>query len=168
MRAPRPSPLSPANSQRNAGESQLRLPRAPKGWFSMSALWSGHAEFRSQIGHAGRRESERMTEAVISVIDDDDEVRGGIESLLRSLDYTVHTFASAEDFLESPQLHHCACIISDVRMPGLSGIELQETLVAEGHRIPVILITAHPDEHVRARAAQAGVASFMSKPVRTA
>lgn len=101
----------------------------------------------------------------ISIVDDDDQVRSSIESLLRALDYTVHTFASAEDFLASPQLHHTACVISDMRMPGLSGVELQVVLDAKGHHIPMILLTAHADEHVRERAMRAGAVSFMSKPI---
>jgi len=109
-----------------------------------------------------------MIEAVISVVDDDDEVRSGIESLLQSLDYTVHTFASAEEFLTSPQLHHTACVVSDVRMPGLSGVELQAVLHAEGHHIPVILLTGQPDEHVRDHAMRAGAVAFMSKPISEA
>jgi len=106
-----------------------------------------------------------MTEAIVAIIDDDDQARSGIESLLRSLDYAVRAFASAEAFLQSPQLRHIACIISDVRMSGLSGIELQERLNAEGCRIPMILVTAHPDAHVRERAMRAGAAAFLRKPV---
>ncbi len=107
-------------------------------------------------------------EALISVVDDDEAVRSGIKSLLRSLDYIVHTFASAEEFLESPQLHQTSCVISDVRMPGVSGVELQARLHAEGHRIPVIFVTAHPDEHVRERAMRSGAVAFMSKPISEA
>ncbi len=107
-------------------------------------------------------------EALISVVDDDEAVRSGIKSLLRSLDYIVHTFASAEEFLKSPQLHQTSCVISDVRMPGVSGVELQARLHAEGHRIPVIFVTAHPDEHVRERAMRSGAVAFMSKPISEA
>lgn len=104
-------------------------------------------------------------EALISVVDDDDGARSSIESLLRSLGYTVHIFASAEKFLNSPQLHQTSCVISDVRMPGVSGIELQARLHAEAPHIPVILVTAHPDTHVRTRAMRAGAVAFMSKPI---
>jgi FixJ family two-component response regulator len=109
-----------------------------------------------------------QSEAVISIVDDDDAVRSGIECLLKSLDYTVHTFASAEEFLKSSQLHQTSCVISDVRMPGLSGIDLQALLHAEGHHIPVIFITAHPDEHTRERAMRAGAVCFMNKPMSEA
>jgi CheY-like chemotaxis protein len=81
-------------------------------------------------------------ETVISIVDDDDAVRRGIKSLLRSLDYIVHTFASAEEFLKSRQLHQTSCVISDVRMPGVSGLELQTRLHAEGHHISMIFLTA--------------------------
>jgi FixJ family two-component response regulator len=107
-------------------------------------------------------------ETVISIVDDDDAVRRGIKSLLQSLDYIVHTFASAEEFLKSPQLHQTSCLISDVRMPGVSGLELQARLHAEGHHISVIFVTAHPDGHLRDRAMRSGAIAFMSKPISEA
>jgi FixJ family two-component response regulator len=106
--------------------------------------------------------------AVLSVVDDDEAVRESIKSLLRSLGYSVHAFASAEEFLNSPQIHQTSCVISDVQMPGLSGIELQARLHAGGHRIPIIFVTGYPDERVRERAMQAGAVSFMSKPISQA
>jgi len=106
--------------------------------------------------------------AVISVVDDDDGVRRSMQVLLGAFGYDVHTFASAEEFLISPDLQQTSCVISDVQMPGLSGIELQEFLRTKGYRIPVILITAFPDEHVRRRAMQAGAAAFLDKPVSEA
>lgn len=107
-------------------------------------------------------------ETVISIVDDDDAVRRGIENLLQSLDYIVHTFASAEEFLKSPQLHQTSCLISEVRMPGVSGLELQARLHAEGHHISVIFVTAHPDGHLRDRAMRSGAIAFMSKPISEA
>ena len=101
---------------------------------------------------------------IISIVDDDEAVRNATKALIRSLGYQVATFASAEDFLESDELHKTACLISDVQMPGLNGIELQERLKADGHRIPIIFITAFPDERVRANAMRGGAVSFMSKP----
>jgi FixJ family two-component response regulator len=106
-----------------------------------------------------------MLKAIVSIIDDDEVVRNSIQTLLQSLGYNVHTFASAEDFLTSRQLHQTSCVISDVQMPGLSGIELEAVLRTEGYRIPVILVTGHPDELIRDRARRAGEASFLSKPV---
>ena len=101
---------------------------------------------------------------MISIVDDDESVRNATRTLIRSLGYRVATFASAEDFLKSDKLNETACLISDVQMPGLNGIELQERLTANGHRIPIIFITAFPDERVRDRAMQGGAVSFMSKP----
>ena len=105
---------------------------------------------------------------MISIVDDDDAVRNATRTLIRSLGYHVATFASAEEFLKSEQLHQTDCLISDVQMPGLSGIELQERLNANGHRIPMIFITAFPDDHVRDRAMRAGAVSFLSKPFNDA
>jgi FixJ family two-component response regulator len=104
----------------------------------------------------------------VSIIDDDELVRNSIQSLLESLQYTVHTFASAEEFLTSQQLHQTSCVISDVQLPGLSGIEFEALLRTEGYRIPVILITGHPDQRVRDRAMRACAASFLSKPISEA
>ena len=101
---------------------------------------------------------------MISIVDDDQAVRNAIKALIRSLGYRVATFSSAEEFLKSERLHETSCLISDVQMPGLNGIELQDRLTANGHRIPIIFVTAFPDERVRDRAMQSGAVSFMSKP----
>ena len=89
---------------------------------------------------------------VISIIDDDASVRAATNNLVRSLGYTVHTFASAEAFLHSAQLNDTSCAIVDVQMPTMSGIELQSHLRAKGYRVPFIFITAFPEESARARA----------------
>ena len=101
---------------------------------------------------------------MISVVDDDDAVRKATKALIRSLGYRVATFASAEEFLESEWLRDTSCVISDVHMPGLNGVELQARLAAGGHRIPMIFITAFPDDRMRDRAMRSGAISFMSKP----
>jgi FixJ family two-component response regulator len=101
---------------------------------------------------------------VISVVDDDASVRVGIENLLTSLGYTVHTFASAEEFLRSARLDNTSCVIADVQMPGTSGVELHGLMLARGHHVPFIFITAFPDEAVRARALKAGAVGFLTKP----
>jgi FixJ family two-component response regulator len=107
--------------------------------------------------------------AVVSIIDDDEGVRKSIQSLLQSLGYSVvHSFASVEEFLASRELHQTSCVISDVQMPGLSGIELQAILRTDGYRIRVILVTGYPDERIRDCAMQAGAASFLSKPINEA
>jgi len=101
---------------------------------------------------------------VISIIDDDESVRVATKRLVRSLGFIGHDFASADEFLESHRLGETSCVIADVQMPGTSGLELQEQLTARGHRTPVILITAFPDDRIRARALQAGAVCFLTKP----
>jgi FixJ family two-component response regulator len=103
--------------------------------------------------------------AVISIVDDDESVRTATNSLMRSLGFTAYTFSSAEKFLQSPQVNDTSCLISDVQMPSMSGIELQSHLIARGHRTPIIFITAFPDESIQARALKAGAVCFLNKPV---
>jgi len=101
---------------------------------------------------------------VISIIDDDESVRVATKSLMRSLGYVVYTFASAEEFLQSPHIDDTSCLISDVQMPNMSGIELQDHLTDRGYRTPMIFITAFPDTNSEARALKAGAVCFLSKP----
>jgi FixJ family two-component response regulator len=101
---------------------------------------------------------------VVSIVDDDESVREATKGLVRSLGYDAAAFASAEEFLSSDRLNDTVCVVTDVQMPGLSGIELQSRLAAEGHRIPIIFITASPEERVRRRAKEAGAFGFFSKP----
>jgi FixJ family two-component response regulator len=101
---------------------------------------------------------------VISIVDDDEAVRLALRSLVRSLGYVSNVFASAEEFLESSYLDNTSCLISDVQMPGMDGIELQSRLKRLDCRTPVIFVTAFPDERIRARALQAGAIGFMEKP----
>lgn len=101
---------------------------------------------------------------VISVIDDDASVRGALNNLLRSLGYIVHVFPSAKAFLQSLQLTNSWCVIADVRMPEMSGVELQSRLRAQGNQLPFIFVTAVPDESVRARALGDGAICFLTKP----
>jgi FixJ family two-component response regulator len=101
---------------------------------------------------------------VISIIDDDESVRVATQSLLRSLGFTACTFASAADFLQSPRMNDTSCVIADVQMPGMSGVELQSLLIAQGRRTPMIFITAFHEESVRARAMKAGAIGFLNKP----
>lgn len=101
---------------------------------------------------------------VISVVDDDGSVRVATENLLTSLGYIAHTFASAEEFLRSPHLHDTSCVIADVQMPGMSGVELQAILLDRGHRVPFIFITAFPGETVRAQVLKAGAICLLTKP----
>jgi len=103
--------------------------------------------------------------AVISIVDDDDSVRTAMGSLIRSLGYRAYEFASAEAFLASPRLQDTSCLILDVQMPGMGGLDLQDALLARQPGLPVILITAFPTDRVRKRAEAAGAAGFFSKPV---
>jgi FixJ family two-component response regulator len=102
--------------------------------------------------------------SVISIIDDDGSVRAATYNLVRSLGYIVHTFASAEEFLRSPHLNETSCVIADVQMPTMSGVELQAHLLAKGHRVPFIFITAFSVESARARAREVGATCFLTKP----
>jgi FixJ family two-component response regulator len=102
--------------------------------------------------------------AMISIVDDDKSVREAAKMLIRSLGYATATFASAEEFLESGRLCETACLITDVQMPGMSGVDLQSHLTANGHRTPVIFVSAYPEEGVRARALDAGAFGFLGKP----
>jgi FixJ family two-component response regulator len=101
---------------------------------------------------------------VISVIDDDASVRIAINNLVRSLGHTVHVFASAEAFLQSVQLNNSWCVIADVRMPAMSGIELQSHLRTQGNHVPFVFITAVPEQSARARALKDGAICFLTKP----
>jgi FixJ family two-component response regulator len=101
---------------------------------------------------------------VISIVDDDASVREATKGLVRSLGYGAAAFASAEDFLQSDHVNDTACLITDMQMPGLSGVELQSRLVAQGNRTPIIFITAFPEERIRARVLEAGAVGFLSKP----
>jgi FixJ family two-component response regulator len=101
---------------------------------------------------------------VISIVDDDEAVRLALRSLVRSLGYVSNAFASAEEFLESSQLNETSCLISDIQMPGMNGIELQNRLKILDHSTPVIFVTAFPDERYRAHALEAGAIGFLEKP----
>ncbi|SDJ28745.1 response regulator transcription factor [Bradyrhizobium lablabi] len=104
------------------------------------------------------------TLSVISVIDDDASVRAATNNLLSSHGYLVHTFASAEEFLQSARLNDSSCVIADVQMPAMSGLDLLTYMRAQGNAAPFIFITAFPEESVRARALKAGALGFLAKP----
>ena len=104
------------------------------------------------------------TRPLISVVDDDESVREAIRGLMKSLGYTAEAFASAEEFLNSRQVPRTSCLIADVHMPGMTGLELHRHLVVSGKAIPTILITAYPDDSLRDRALRDGVVGYLSKP----
>jgi FixJ family two-component response regulator len=101
---------------------------------------------------------------LISIVDDDALAREGIRQLIESLGYRAVTFSSAEHFLESTVIAETTCLITDVQMPGLNGLELQEALQSQGLQTPIILITAYTNEKHRSRALDAGALGFLSKP----
>ena len=102
---------------------------------------------------------------LISVVDDDESAREAVAGLVRSLGFVAAEFESAADFLNSDYLSRTACLIADVRMPGMTGSELYRHLIAMGTPIPAVLITAYPDEAARNRALKAGVRCYLAKPL---
>ncbi len=111
----------------------------------------------SQVSH-------REEEPLVVIVDDDELMRGAIEGLMKAVGLTARGFASAEEFLESPEERRVGCLIADVRMPGMSGLELQAALRAAQRPIPTIFITAHADERTRGEALRGGALDFVAKP----
>jgi FixJ family two-component response regulator len=103
---------------------------------------------------------------LISIVDDDDAIRNSLDDLIRSIGFRTEGFPSAEAFLSSNQGKETACLILDVRMPGMNGLDLQRQIVAANWRIPIIFITSHADNDARARALEAGAVAFLYKPFR--
>ena len=105
---------------------------------------------------------------MVAVIDDDEAFRTALQRLLKAAGFPVRSFASAEDFLKSGQQHETGCLITDIRMPGMSGLDLQAKLSAEHCPIPTIFITAHGDEKMRLQAMRGGAVKFLGKPFDSA
>ena len=103
-------------------------------------------------------------EKLVAIVDDDESVRIALAGLMKAVGLPAITFASAVEFLDSGQQHHASCLIADIRMPGMSGLELQAKLNADRCRIPTIFITAHGDAEMRMQAMRSGAAEFLSKP----
>jgi FixJ family two-component response regulator len=103
--------------------------------------------------------------SLVSVVEDDRYFRNSMRRLMKSLGYNVETFSSAANFIASPHLSETACLIADVHMPAMTGIELYKHLIEAGHTIPTILVTAYPDDGQRARALNDGVVCYLRKPV---
>lgn len=101
---------------------------------------------------------------IVAIVDDDESVRVALQGMMKSVGLSAQAFASAEDFLNSGLQHRTACLIADIRMPGMSGLELQAKLNAEHCRIPTIFITAHGDAKMRLQALRAGAVEFLAKP----
>ena len=101
---------------------------------------------------------------VIAIVDDDESFRHATISFIRSLGYSAAAFPSADAFLNSNAVENTDCLITDVQMPGMSGIELQSHLIAQGHRVPVIFVTAFPEMEARTHVLHAGAIGFLGKP----
>jgi FixJ family two-component response regulator len=100
----------------------------------------------------------------VAIVDDDELMRGALQGLLKEAGLDARTFASAEEFLESGDPQRCGCLITDIRMPGMSGLDLQAALRADRIAIPIIFITAHGDERMRMQALRSGAVEFLAKP----
>ena len=110
------------------------------------------------------RTSELSKIPVIAIVDDDNSVREATRGLVRSLGYIAEAFPSAEDYLQSDRVRETACLITDVQMPGMSGVDLQDRLIDLGHHTPIIFMTAFPTESLRVRVAEGGAYGFLCKP----
>jgi FixJ family two-component response regulator len=106
----------------------------------------------------------QATARVVAIVDDDDLMRSALQGLLKAVGLPARVFASAEEFLQSGQQHEAACLIADIRMSGMSGLEMQAQLNADNCRIPTIFITAHGDARMRMQALRAGAVEFLAKP----
>lgn len=104
---------------------------------------------------------------IIAIVDDDEPLREALGSVLKAAGFLIDTFPSAEEFLASPRRQEIACLILDIRLPGMSGIELQRRLFESGCAIPIIFVTAHGDASLRDMLLKRGAAGFLNKPVRS-
>jgi len=124
-----------------------------------------------EIGRGGDRTnqlSEPLSKTgLIAIVDDDEPLREALGSVLKAAGFVIDTFASAEAFLDSPRRSNTSCLILDVRLPGMSGIELQRRLLDANCTVPVIFVTAHGDASLRDLVMKAGAAGFLNKPVRS-
>ena len=101
---------------------------------------------------------------MVAIVDDDESMRNAVQGLMKAAGFPAQAFKSAEEFLQSGQQHKAGCLIADIRMPGMSGLELQARLNAERCRMPIIFITAHGDAKMRMQALRAGAVEFLAKP----
>jgi FixJ family two-component response regulator len=101
---------------------------------------------------------------MVAIVDDDESVRSALQGLMKEAGFPALTFACGEEFLSSGEQQHTACLIVDIRLPGMSGLDLQSKLVGDHHKIPILFITAHGDEGMRMRALRSGAVEFLTKP----
>jgi len=109
-------------------------------------------------------EGSAIVRLLVAVVDDDESVRESLPDLLREFGYAAHAFSSGEEFLAWDSVDQTKCLVLDIAMPGMTGLDLQRTLKARGQKIPIIFITAHGDEVVRSRALEQGAVEFLVKP----
>jgi FixJ family two-component response regulator len=140
------------------GVVSLRIPK-----YDCASLTTP-ASFLSMAIESKTKTKTKAKMNLVAIVDDDDLMRGALQGMLKSVGLPSQAFASAEEFLTSGQQHQTACLIADIRMPGMSGLELQAKLSADHCRIPTIFITAHGDEKMRMQALRAGAVEFLAKP----
>lgn len=117
------------------------------------------------LGLVAQREFD-LPKIDVAIVEDDASVRESTGHLLRLLGYTTAAFVSAEDFLESGRADDTSCLITDVRLPGMNGVELQSRLILAGRRMPIVFVSAFPDEAIRARVLRDGAICYLSKPLQ--
>jgi FixJ family two-component response regulator len=105
-----------------------------------------------------------VKQSIVMIVDDDDSIRKSVRRLMKAYGFPVETFASAEEYLRSDRLDKTSCLILDVHMPGMNGLELQKRLVTSGCRIPIIFITAFADDRARTEAMKSGAVGYLAKP----
>jgi FixJ family two-component response regulator len=119
------------------------------------------SDYRVRQTHTMTSDRNRL---VVAIVDDDQSIQRALKDLMESAGLLALCFGSAEEFLESNQFNEIACLAADIRMPGMSGLDLQAKLKAQGCRIPIIFITAHGDDQMKMQAMEAGAVDFLSKP----
>lgn len=117
------------------------------------------------LAFLGRQEGTALKAALVAIVDDDEWVRKSLARLVKSAGFRTETFASAEDFVASGNHEETACVILDMRLPGMSGLDLQARLAAEHNLVPIVFVSAHDEPGVRTQAVQAGAVAFLGKPV---
>jgi FixJ family two-component response regulator len=122
---------------------------------------------RRKAGYAGfvlTTRGEMREGPLVAIVDDDKSIRNATQDLLKSAGFATATFKDAESFLSSASRTRAACLVADMKMPRMTGLELYKVLVASGHGIPTVIITAHPEELTQARAREAGITCYLTKP----
>jgi CheY-like chemotaxis protein len=147
-------------SRQDACSPRRRASRQGRSQFLYQSIIVLRSRARYSSGYMAIEEKRR----VIAIVDDDELIRGALHGLMKAAGFLALVFASAEEFLNSGEQEHTACLIADIRMPGMSGLELQSELKKDHHCIPIIFITAHGDEKLRMQALRSGAVEFLTKP----